>query len=103
MTRLVFAPKLLDETSAYQFDFSSLLGVGETISTAACTASVYSGTDPTPSLVVSGAASISGSMVTQLFTAGVLGVIYEVKCHITTSASQTRDLVAFLAILQDLV
>lgn len=82
--------------------FLSLLGGTETLSTAVCAASVYSGTDANPSAIVSGAASISGSNVLQLVTAGVLGVIYELKFTVTTSLGQTLVLCGYLAIIPDL-
>lgn len=83
-------------------DFSSQLNVGETITSASVTASVYSGTDNNPSAVVSGAASINGNVVSQLFTAGVLGVIYEVLFKIVTSLGQTITVPGYLAVIQDL-
>ena len=81
---------------------SSLLAIGETISTQSCTASVYSGVDASPSSVISGSASASGAIVSQKVAAGVLGVIYEIACTITTSAGQTLILPGYLAIVQDL-
>jgi len=93
--------KLLGETKTYTFDFTSALAVGETISTKTVTATVYSGTDASPSSVVSGSATSSGAVVSQLITGGTLGVLYELLCTITTSASQTLQQVGFLAIIPD--
>lgn len=84
------------------FDFISSLQPTETISTANVTASVYSGLDPNPAAVVSGSATISNTQVLQLTTGGVLGVIYELLCTITTSLGQTIAQSAFLAIVPDL-
>lgn len=81
--------KHLGETIKVVFDFISSLAVGETLSTAAVTAAVYSGTDATPSAIVSGSAAISGTQVTQAITGGVSGVVYLLTCTVTTSASQT--------------
>ena len=72
--------------------------MGETISSASTIASVYSGTDLSPGAVVSGAASISGSVVTQAITGGVLGVTYILACSAITSAAQTLTQVGILAI-----
>ena len=98
-SRVDFAPKLQGATVKYVFDFSSLLAVGETISTQAVTAAVYSGTDASPSSIVSGSATASGAQVTQAITAGVTGVIYQLTCAITTSASQTLQLIALLPVI----
>lgn len=101
-SRIVLESKYLAETKKYDFDFASQLAVGETISTQVCTATVYSGTDASPSSIISGSASASGSVVTQAITAGTLGVIYEITCTITTSASQTLVLSGFLSIVPKL-
>lgn len=101
MTRVELAPKLLGETADYQFDFSSRLAVGETISSATVTATVYSGTDASPSSIINGADSTSGAIVTQSITGGVLGVLYELICAATTSTGQVLQLVGILAIVQD--
>ena len=94
--------KLASETKTITFDFTSLLAIGETISTQTCTATVYSGVDASPSAIISGSASASGAIVSQKITAGTVGVIYSVACAITTSAGQTLKLVGFLAVLPDL-
>lgn len=101
-TRQTLPAKFLGETVKYEFDFAGQLAQGETISTATVAAAVYSGTDASPSSIVSGSASISGSVVTQAITAGVLGVIYELTCTITTSASQTLQMTGYLPIAQKL-
>lgn len=103
MSRTVFDPKFLGETKTVSFDFTSELALGETISTQVVTASVYSGTDPTPSGLISGSASTLGGVVTQNVTGGVLGVMYEVLCTVTTSLSQTLQQSGFLAIVPDMI
>jgi len=97
--RVTFDAKLAGETIIETFDFTSRLGLSETISTAVTTATTYSGTDATPSALISGSATISGKTVTQKITAGTLGVVYLLKCEITTSLSQTLDLMAFLPVI----
>ena len=92
-------PKLAGEVANYTFDFSSDLASGETISTKVVTAAVYSGTDASPSGIISGSATSSGAIVTQKITGGVLGVIYELLCQITTSAGQTLQQIGLLAII----
>lgn len=103
MIRVELTPKLVGETEIYQFDFAGRLGSGVTISTQACTASVYSGTDVAPSAIISGSATASGSVVSQKITAGTAGVIYEITCTITTSDGQTLQLMGYLAVVPPLV
>ncbi len=102
---LSFQPKRQGETCfpSQPFDFISVLAAGETISTQVVTASVYSGVDPNPSALISGAAAVQNTtQVWQLFTQGVVGVIYELLCRITTSLGQTLELAAFMAVIPDL-
>jgi len=102
IVRVVQNPKLVSDSVFYTFDFTSRLGTTETITSATVTATVYTGVDSSPSSIISGSASISGGIVTQLITAGVAGVIYEVKCAAVTSAGQTAQLSAYLAVIPDL-
>lgn len=101
-TRTELPPKLLGESINVQFDFSSRLGTSETISTKSVVASVLSGTDASPSAIISGAASSSGAVVTQLVIGGVLGVLYKLLATVTTSGGQTLQMAAYLAIAPDL-
>lgn len=86
------------------FDFISQLGPTETLTGAVTTCSVYSGVDANPSAVIAAAATISGTQVIQPITNGVLGVIYELQCTVSTSSTppQTLSLVGYLAIIPDL-
>lgn len=99
MSRIVLEGKLLGETVTETFDFTSRLAAGETISSASVSATTYSGTDASPSLIVNGSASISGQTVTQSITGGVLGVTYDLVCTIATSLGQTLQLSAYLAVV----
>lgn len=97
--RITLDPKLVGETVTETFDFTSRLAASETISTQVVTAVVYTGTDASPSSIISGSASASGQKVTQKITAGTSGVVYLLTCTITTSAGQTLLLEAFLAVV----
>ena len=97
-SRVVFATKRVSETKNLTFNFLSNLGVSETISSATVTAAVYSGTDATPSALIDGVASISGSIVTQSITAGTSGVTYILTCTADTSLGQTLLITAYLTI-----
>lgn len=103
MSRIQLPIKQVGESSKAVFDFISRLAVTETILTASVVATVYSGVDALPSSIISGAATISGTKVTQLLTAGVAGTIYQLICTITTSAGQTLSLPAFLAVESGLI
>ena len=100
MSRVTFEGKLLSETVLETFDFTSRLALSETISTAAVTATVYSGVDTASNQVV-GTAAITGQKVTQKIGGGLLGVTYLLKCSITTSLGQTLSLSAFLVVVPD--
>lgn len=93
------SPKLVSDVINLTFDFTSRLAVSETISTQVVTCTVYSGTDASPSSMISGAATASGAVVTQVITAGTEGVVYVLKCVITTSASQTLVMTGILAVV----
>ena len=97
-----FAPKLVGATRAVVFEFLGELVAGETLSTATVTAAVYCGTDASPSSLISGSASASGTQVSQKLTGGVEGVIYKLTCTITTSAGNTLVKTGFLAVIPDL-
>jgi hypothetical protein len=99
VSRVELPSKLLGETLSLNFDFAAQLEVGETISTKTVIATVYSGTDASPSSIISGAATSSGSVVSQKITSGVLGVIYELVCQVTTSAGKTCQQTGLLAIV----
>lgn len=83
-------------------NFISSLQVAETITTASVSASVYSGNDPTPSAILSGSPTISGTTISQLVTGGVLGTIYELLYTANTSLAQSIQISAYLAVIPDL-
>jgi hypothetical protein len=98
VSRDLWQPKQAAATQSYPFNFISDLAVGETITGATVTALVWSGNDPTPSNLISGAATISGTVVSQKLTGGVAGNIYAVTCTATTSAGQTLIHSAYLVV-----
>jgi hypothetical protein len=77
------------------------LAVGETITSAASVATVYSGADTDPSAILDGDAVIIGSEVEQDIKNGVLGVVYEVACTATTNRGQILPLSTLIAVVQD--
>jgi hypothetical protein len=101
--RVILPAKKLSETSIEQIDFISQLGPSETIVSAVCTCTVYEGIDPNPSAMISGVATITGTIVSQRVTGGVLGTIYEFMTQATTSLGQVIPLAAYLAVVPDLI
>lgn len=82
------------ETATFTFDFSQMLGDGETIETVAWSISALNGLDPTPSSRLIGAPQISGTMVLQRIGTGIAGENYRILVTITTSALQTLTIYA---------
>ena len=81
-----FSDKDDDEIISVGFDFASLLATGETISTAVFGIRSVGANDTGAAAMLSGAATIAGSIATQKIIAGQVGVNYRVSCTITTSA-----------------
>jgi len=100
--RVIIPAKKQGETVILPFDFISKLSPGETILTASCSATTYTGADISPGAIIAGVATISGTVVNQLVTGGLLGVIYDVLARATTSLSQVIELSAYLAVVPDL-
>jgi formylmethanofuran dehydrogenase subunit E-like metal-binding protein len=94
---------LLGETKSYdQFDFTSQLASGDSVaSVTSVVASVYSGVDPTPNVIVK-SSSVTGNVVTAVIQAGVLGVMYELLVTVGTTLGNTLQLSAILAVIPDL-
>lgn len=91
MSNVAIASALPGELVIEQFDFTSQLAVGVTISTKVVLATVYSGTDVSPQDIVSGTATNAGAVVSQKVDASkaVIGVLYTLLCTVTTSDGQT--------------
>lgn len=99
MNRITLPAKRVADQENVPFDFTSNLGEGETLSSATVTSTVYSGTDASPSSMISGSASVSGGIATQLIIGGVEGVVYEIVCTALTTNGQTLVLPGFLAVI----
>lgn len=83
-----WTPKRAGETEIFTVDFANLLGAGETIVSAPWSNSVIRGTDPSPNAMIQGAATITGTKVSQKITAGVPSNLYSPVCTATTSLGQ---------------
>lgn len=99
--KLTFAGKGVSEVLPYSMTFSDLLQAGETINGASSTATVYSGTDPTPQNIVSGPASYTSTNVTQNITGGIAGVIYTVMVLVTATNSHNYAKVFYVSVVPD--
>jgi hypothetical protein len=82
-------PKAPSEVLPLSMDFARWLASGETISTCSWASSVYTGTDPNPSAMIQGAATITGTEVSQTVGGGLDGVVYLFSATITTSLGNT--------------
>lgn len=92
--QMSFSPKRAGETEIFTVDYSAMLATGETIRTDAGHAPIWTATaagseDTSPNAIVQGAASVSGSKVSTLLTAGLPGVRYAPICTAQTSLGQT--------------
>lgn len=80
------------------FSFLSMLPLNVSISSAAVQCTVVSGVDPSPSSVV-GTPAIVGSGVRIPVTAGVIGVIYNIRVLATGSDSKVYEVTGKLAVI----
>ena len=92
--------KAVGETLPLVVNFSDALQLGETINGASCNVTVFSGTDASPSSILSSTATYDASgNVTQNVTAGIAGVIYNVVFIVTASGSHNYVKLARLAVV----
>ena len=94
-----FSYKLTTENEQFTFDFSTVLGSTETISSASMVVQVKDGTDPNPSDILVGTPTISGARVAQRIYGGLDQVTYRLEMSATTSLSNVYTLVADLPVL----
>lgn len=70
-----------------QFNFADQARFLETLTTPVVTVTVASGTDASPSSILSGSPSLSGLVVSQKIAAGMAGVQYIVSCTVNSSTT----------------
>lgn len=89
------------EIRSFSYDFGGQVSVGVTLSLPTATVSVYSGEDATPSDLLSGSASVSGTVVSQLIlgSAAVVGVTYRLVLGATTSDGQKLFAETYITVL----
>ena len=83
------------EEKPVAFDFTDEEVSGSIVS-AVVSVSLKSGTDPSPSAVISGSASISGMRVIQKVVYQVDGAVYLLQCVATDSAGFKHTISAYL-------
>lgn len=96
--RGIFDAKSAASTLTIAFNFAASCATNETITSASTTATVYSGTDATPSAIIDGAAALNGKEITQSITAGVVGVTYLLTCTANTSLGQVLIQTGYLVV-----
>ena len=101
MSTVVMESKLVDESLSVVVSFLSRLAVGETVQTTAVVASLASGTDATPSAILSGVGTITGADVSQRVIGGLAGNIYMLTFSIRTSANNIYINRARVAVLSN--
>jgi len=102
MSTVVFQSKVVGEEILFDMNFLSRLAVGETLQTVDRTIVVASGVDANPNAMLSGAATISGSIVRQMIIGGLPGVIYLFTIAVRTSNAQLLFNYGKLAVLSNL-
>jgi len=84
-----FSYKLTTESELFSFDFNPVLGTGETLSTATCTAITQQGTDTNPSAILSGIPVTSLGKATQRVIGGFDDTVYRLIMTVTTNQGNT--------------
>lgn len=104
-TRVELDPQRVADGQAVPFDCSSKLQVGQTVASAVMNVSVWSGNDPTPASLLTGAVTISGNIAlkSKAINQGVAGTIYLIQCvfTLTGGVGTTVVLEGLLAILPE--
>jgi len=93
--------KVIGETITVFFYFAALILPEETLSSPVISVVVLSGIDPTPSNIILGNATLSGTTVTQQITEGLGGVVYGLICQVDGEEDRSYILERPLAILTD--
>jgi hypothetical protein len=87
-----FDPSDPGENEVFSFDFTRDLADNEALAAATWTCSVASGTDPSASAHINGAATVSGKTTSQRVTGLLAGVRYRLQAVATTTFGNTVSL-----------
>lgn len=100
--RVEWQPKLAGETVQRYADFTDQLAAGESVDNASCALTVWSGDDSAPpTVIVAVLANTAGilAVVSCQIPAGVLGTVYQALITAVTSAGNTYQKGAYLAVV----
>lgn len=103
MHRIQFQPKMGTESSTRTIDMSGLVPVGTTLTGAAVSCAVYSGTDPNPNAFIGGpVVNVPYSTISiPLFVGGVPGTIYTISVDYNLSNGSSGRVTGLLVVIQD--
>lgn len=90
--------KRVDEIVDVAFDYSAELQTGETITSQAVSVALESGSDPTPSALLAGSATVAGSDVVQRIGGGQAGNVYRLRCLAMLSSGRGLTIIALLKV-----
>jgi len=99
MTQTVMAVKAAGETKTYTFDFVSLLGIGETLSSGSPPVqAVWLGVGP---VLSAGSPIINGTKYQVNLSGGTQGDMIQVTATVVTSTGQTLKMTGIVAIVNN--
>ena len=101
--RVIYPAVVAGSVKILPTDFISLLQQGETVNSATASARVYSGIDGNPSALITGAPSVSGTIVNIQVSPLIIGVTYEIRIVASTSLLQNLILCGYLTVVPDLL
>lgn len=105
MTQDVLLPsKQVADSLLVNFPFQNQMVFGEVVTGAVVTITVYTGTDPNPTTMLSGTPDYTtglGEYVLQTIVAGISGNIYQLVCTVATSLSNVFVCEAYLAVINN--
>jgi len=101
MPRTPLLSKRQSETHIVEFEFREQLAFGESLSAPVVTVSVFTGFDYDVADLLSGGASVSGTVVSQKVKEGMAGAIYVLLCVVTGSSGNVYRTTRRLAVLSD--
>jgi hypothetical protein len=100
---VIFSSKPEAETRWVTVDFIGRCAPGETLTSASTWVEMHGGTDFRPSAILKGAATVSGTEVSQMVTGGTIGNIYRLSFNAATSAGQFLQLSGLLVVIPDVI
>jgi hypothetical protein len=91
--------KLVSERIRVEFDFTSQIALGESISNPVVVVRVATGLDPEPDLMIASRKFLDGFKIFQWVIGGLPGVIYNLLCTVQGSTGKTYTIERKLAVV----